>query len=161
MLLFDLVTPSSGWIGPETSVCSPVAGGWGCLQDWAPASKTAVNIHAHIFGECHLCFFATCPQEWKPPHNDVGYISAEFAKLAEPSFPLVDTLFCLKIHVFPLFWGNLSHVWCDSFILSFNKLLLSSSPVLETLLGIRGEELHPREQDTLEEGADNKQISTW
>lgn len=33
--------------------------------------------------------------------------------------------------------------------------------MLETLLGIRGEELHPREQDTLEEGADNKQISTW
>lgn len=32
--------------------------------------------------------------------------------------------------------------------------------MLETLLGIRGEELHHREQDALEEGADNKQICT-
>lgn len=30
--------------------------------------------------------------------------------------------------------------------------------MLETLWGIRGEELHHREQDALEEGADNKQI---
>lgn len=71
-----------------------------------------MNIPAHVFGECLFSFLCKTHPAVKVLHHEVdgcgalADFAAEFSKLAEPSFHLDDTLFSLKTHVFPLFWGN-------------------------------------------------------